>query len=500
MIQLDNQQKLALGMVRAFVRSFGDEVLHLACHAAVPVVTTPELLHFLRLNFFIDTDKPVPFKAESDILLSPICNEIGDGLYEISPPIRGVLLRELVENPRFGEKRIRDIAAFLFEYRRLFSPWQDNQALDRCQQLTALNFLDPPRAKSWLEESLAAIPQGTDGERQWFIAMRAELSKLEEVLVKSPEVTEEVTAEGEPADRSSADEVVPLPYFNQTFSQTYSRYEPIEQKIESARVLVVDTYLRDERDISDVGRSYFGELIANHLRRERHLAGLGLETILNNVAALVKMPTTEVAHVSEISGAVARFKPDAVVLSSTLQDFDYYNPQLIDDFGEFIRTTQIPVLGINSGHLLVGMSFGAQIITLDKLEPREQRIDRPSEYQYRYVRITEPDDPIFRNIYPSDDVSQEKPRILRVWQSHGLQLDRVPADFKLLAQSYLCRNQMMVKRSMGQLIYTTQFQLDKSFEDWATTRTRWEHRNESRDGRILFENFLALALEHMRVH
>jgi hypothetical protein len=56
---------------------------------------------------------------------------------------------------------------------------------------------------------------------------------------------------------------------------------------------------------------------------------------------------------------------------------------------------------------------------------------------------------------------------------------------------------MMVKRTDGQLIYTVQFHLEKSFEDWDKTRaTRWEHPNESRDGRIIFENFLRQALNH----
>ena len=91
-------------------------------------------------------------------------------------------------------------------------------------------------------------------------------------------------------------------------------------------------------------------------------------------------------------------------------------------------------------------------------------------------------------------MDSKQARILRVWQNHGLQLDRVPAGFTLLATSYLCRNQMMVKRTEGQLIYTVQFHLEKSFEDWNKSRTRWEHPNESRDGRILFENFLAIAL------
>jgi len=74
----------------------------------------------------------------------------------------------------------------------------------------------------------------------------------------------------------------------------------------------------------------------------------------------------------------------------------------------------------------------------------------------------------------------------------------VKEGFQLLARSYLCRNQMMVKRSEDQLIYTVQFHLEKSFEDWNKSRTRWEHPNESRDGRILFENFLRLALGHRR--
>ncbi|HET9713530.1 MAG TPA: hypothetical protein VFP64_16670, partial [Pyrinomonadaceae bacterium] len=126
---------------------------------------------------------------------------------------------------------------------------------------------------------------------------------------------------------------------------------------------------------------------------------------------------------------------------------------------------------------------------------------RRHEYQYRFIRITEPDDPIFQNIACPNPEAPQAPaaepssaRILRVWQNHGLQLDRVPEGFKLLATSYLCRNQMMVKRSDGQLIYAVQFHLEKSFEDWNKSRTRWEHPNESRDGRILFENFLTLAL------
>ena len=301
-------------------------------------------------------------------------------------------------------------------------------------------------------------------------------------------MSQDLTPKNDPAEISS----LPFP-FNQ---QTYCRYEPVEQRIEEARVLVVDNLLRDERDLSTVARAEWGNALTVQMRRERHIAGMAIENIVDNISRLVKRPTTEVAHLSEIGTAAETFKPDAIVLSGTLRDFDYYQQSILDEFGQFIRHTKIPVLAICGGHQLVGMSFGARVVTLDKLEQHEQRDDRRQEYQYRFIRITDPDDPIFQNIACMDPESPAPPksaRVLHVWQNHGLQLDRVPEGFKLLATSYLCRNQMMVKRSDGQLIYTVQFHLEKSFEDWNKSRTRWEHPNESRDGRILFENFLILA-------
>lgn len=286
--------------------------------------------------------------------------------------------------------------------------------------------------------------------------------------------------------------ITSLPFpFNQ---QTFCRYEPVNRSIDEARVLVIDNLLRDERDLSSVARAEWGQMLTAEMRRERLIAGMAVENILNNISRLVKRPTTEVAHLSEAAAAAKSFAPDAIVLSGTLRDFDYYQQSILDEFGEFIRETKIPVLAICGGHQLVGLSFGARVITLDKLEQHEQRSARPHEYQYRFIRITDPEDPIFKNINCSDP--EAPARILRVWQNHGLQLDRIPEGFNLLATSYLCRNQMMVKRSEGQLIYTVQFHLEKSFEDWNKSRTRWEHPNDSRDGRILFENFLTLAVQN----
>jgi GMP synthase (glutamine-hydrolysing) len=293
----------------------------------------------------------------------------------------------------------------------------------------------------------------------------------------------------------------PLPFpFNQ---RLFCRYEPIEKRIEHVRVLVVNDLLLDESHVSDVARRELGQGLSARLKREREISGLAVENILNNIGRLVRYPETHVAHMSEIAKAEAEFRPHAIVLSGTLSDFDYYHPQLIEEVSRFLRTTKTSVLGICGGHQLVGLSFGTRVVTLDNYEQHERRERALYEYQYRFVRITAPDDPIFCGIHNTQsgvwqDYTTEA-RILRVWQNHGLQLDKLPEGFKLLATSYLCRNQMMAWREGGQLIYGVQFHLEKSFEDWHKSRTRWEHPNESRDGRIIFENFLREALAHAGV-
>ncbi|HEY6660658.1 MAG TPA: hypothetical protein VI031_05940, partial [Pyrinomonadaceae bacterium] len=106
---------------------------------------------------------------------------------------------------------------------------------------------------------------------------------------------------------------LPFPYTQ----QTYCRYEPVEQSIDEARVLVVDNLLRDERDLSAVARQEWGQLLGAQMRRERLIAGMAIENIRNNISRLVKRPTTEVAHLSEVAEAASRFEPDAIVLSGT---------------------------------------------------------------------------------------------------------------------------------------------------------------------------------------
>jgi GMP synthase-like glutamine amidotransferase len=290
----------------------------------------------------------------------------------------------------------------------------------------------------------------------------------------------------------------PLPFpFNK---RPFCRYEPIEKKITHARVLIVNDLLRYESDLSDLALADWNGTTETRLRFENKVSRMACNNIAQNVQRLVRNPKTLTVHLSEIAEAAETFEPDAIVMSGTFTDFDYYNAAHIEKASRFLKTTKIPIMAICGAHQLVGMIFGAPLKTLDNLAPAEKREGRVIEYQYRFVKITDKSDPIFEgNDDETSGIWQDyttEDDILRVWQNHGLKVEGVPNGFKLLATSYLCKNQMMVKHSEGQMIYAVQFHLEKSFEDWSKNPTRWEHPNESRDGRILFENFLNLALKH----
>src|SRR5437764_13921947 len=85
--------KTAVQEVVAFERLFGTRHLLLACHASLPLYLTPGLMNLIHLNFL--DDEHIPWTAEIDFLLSPLCRPVDEPLFEVEPSIREVLLLEL---------------------------------------------------------------------------------------------------------------------------------------------------------------------------------------------------------------------------------------------------------------------------------------------------------------------------------------------------------------------------------------------------------------------
>src|SRR6266567_667202 len=166
-------EKAARRRLNDFERKFGKETLHLAYHAALPVALSADLLHLLRINFFLDPPESLLYTAEADLLFAPFCHEIGEGLYEIDAEIRDLLLQGLAQE--YDQERIRDVVTLLWQYNENYSPWMSRTGLQRAQQLTALNFLNPSEAGQWLAEAETWVGPGPSAEREWFVAMSKEI-------------------------------------------------------------------------------------------------------------------------------------------------------------------------------------------------------------------------------------------------------------------------------------------------------------------------------------
>ena len=150
-----------------FAKEYGEGALRLAMHAAVPQGFRSELLHLLRLNFI-----PEPLGGpvlEADVLLSPLCEDMGGGYYQFDPEIRRLLLDSLVE--AYADEplsRLRQVANFLLQYIAHLEHgtygkqdplWQDYL---ETQRWIALAFLDPDAAAAQLAAALSQIEETSD--------------------------------------------------------------------------------------------------------------------------------------------------------------------------------------------------------------------------------------------------------------------------------------------------------------------------------------------------
>jgi Effector-associated domain 7/TIR domain len=174
--------------IKDFECKYGQEALRLAYHAALPVAINTDLVHLLRINFFLDPPQFLPHTAEFELLLSPLCREIDEGLYEIEPEIRDILLKGLYSIN--DGQRLEDVATLLWKYIDKFGAWRDRVELERAQQLTAFNILDPKQAKKWLLEEETRTTSKYPATRDWFVAMHQDLEQLDRSVEEGQQAEE----------------------------------------------------------------------------------------------------------------------------------------------------------------------------------------------------------------------------------------------------------------------------------------------------------------------
>lgn len=195
--------------VRRTLGMHGETAMRLAYHAALPVVVDSGLLNLLRVNFFLDPPDDLPYEVEAELLMSPLFREVSEGLYEIEPELRTLLLTGLY-SPPYGPDRTRRVAALLEQYTDATAAWRSLPSLEAAQRLTAVSFLNPELAKRWLEDNEAGL--GTEDassvsasaglRREWYVAMRRRADERASVA----DVDTEVAQARVLLDSASADE------------------------------------------------------------------------------------------------------------------------------------------------------------------------------------------------------------------------------------------------------------------------------------------------------
>ena len=143
----------AVREVVAFERRFGEKHLALACHAALPLILTPELVNLIRINFLDSED--IPWIAESDLLLSPLCRPIQGDIYEVEPFVQKILLVELED--KFGWRIPFQLADFLEFYLEKQPDWKQLPELTRTQKWIAKTYLNPDATIQDLTDKLYEI-------------------------------------------------------------------------------------------------------------------------------------------------------------------------------------------------------------------------------------------------------------------------------------------------------------------------------------------------------
>lgn len=179
-------------------------------------------------------------------------------------------------------------------------------------------------------------------------------------------------------------------------------------------------------------------IINNYKNQEKYEEKI--QEIKDALETLGKNDTCEMSF-SNINKKKTYHNVEAVILSGSeahLQDkadLDVYQAEI-----EFVKKTDLPVLGICFGHQLIGKTFGSKIESL-------------SDFQSEPTKITilEPDE-----IFSSWKTGQE----IVVAQSHRDYVSNLPKRFICLAESETCPIEAMKHESKP--IYSVQAHIERA--------------------------------------
>lgn len=186
------EKERARQMVERFVRRFEESYRLLAYHAALPLVLTPELVNYLRVQFLRGDN--VPWVAEVDLLLSDLCRQVGYELYAMDTAVRACLLEQMEQEERLGKQRMQEVAKSLIGYVKYLAqtnPYISPQEL-QTQQWAAMVYLDTHRETAVSEiaqafQNAASQPTGIGQS----LVNRAELARLARI---TQELTPQLSA------------------------------------------------------------------------------------------------------------------------------------------------------------------------------------------------------------------------------------------------------------------------------------------------------------------
>jgi formylglycine-generating enzyme required for sulfatase activity len=131
--------------IETFLLRFGEDYRELLNYSAIPVVITPELLNYLRVQF---TPK-LPWLAEVDLLLSELFRPVGYEQYVLQSCVRAVLLEGL--DTQIGKVRMEAVAHLLLGYvaqlhHSPYASYLSDRELQR-QRLSAMVFINDRKAE-----------------------------------------------------------------------------------------------------------------------------------------------------------------------------------------------------------------------------------------------------------------------------------------------------------------------------------------------------------------